>query len=278
MTGYGRAFNADFRVEVRSTNHKTLDIQLNIPAYLYPYEERIRKQIRERFQRGRIEVRVSGRDADYKRPRINKALAREYYRELLSLKDELSIPGDIEIRLLSSIPGIFVIEEAIGDIKSFDKVLVIAFDDLERSRIREGRGLASDIKKRLALLKRSLAGIERRQKIFKDSTMEGMRKRIRELLDGMPINESRLIQEIAIMIERSDITEEIVRIKSHLKSMQGLIASDEAIGKKMDFFAQELHREINTIGSKAPDVTISNYVVEMKHEVEKIREQVQNLQ
>lgn len=278
MTGYGKGINGEFRVEARSINHKTLDIQLNIPPYLYPYEERIRKLIKGRFQRGRIEIRFKGKETDYKRPRINSAIVKECYRELLSLKNELSIPGDIEIGLLSSIPNIFVLEDIEGDIKGFDKVFVIALDDLKRSRIKEGRDLVSDIKKRLRLLKRYLGCIERRRKIFMGNEMKRMRERLEGLLNNLPVDESRIIQELVMFIEKSDITEEIVRIKSHLKSMEELIVSDDAIGKKMDFFAQELRREINTIGSKASDVRISNYVVEMKHEVEKIREQVQNLQ
>lgn len=278
MTGYGRGINANFRVEVRSTNHKSLDIQMNIPTYLYPYEGRIRKRIKERFQRGHIEVRVIGKDADYKKPRLNRALAKEYYKALLSLKDELSIPGDIEIGLLASIQDIFLLEDIDGEIRDFDEALVVALEGLKRSRIREGRGLVSDIKKRLRLLKKYLGHIEKRREVFIIKANKSLRKRLRELLNNVPIDEPRIIQELAILIERSDITEELVRIKNHLKNMEELMSSDEAVGKKIDFFAQELRREINTIGSKALDVKISTYVVEMKHEVEKIREQVQNLQ
>lgn len=278
MTGYGKGIDADFIVEARSINHKILDIQLNIPPYLYPYEGKIRKEINERFQRGRIEVRVTRKDGDYKRPRINKAIAREYYEELLSLKSELSIPGNIEIGLLLSIPHIFLFEDVRSDIRGFDSALISALDELRDSRIKEGKELISDIKKRMRLLKRYVSGVEKRRRVFIMNSMEGMRKRLKELLKDAPVDESRIIQEIAILINRSDITEEIVRIKSHLKGMEDLIATNEAIGRKMDFFAQELRREINTIGSKASDVIISNYVIEMKHEVEKIREQVQNLQ
>lgn len=278
MTGYGKGIDADFIVEARSINHKILDIQLNIPPYLYPYEGKIRKEINERFQRGRIEVRVTRKDEDYKRPRINKAIAREYYKELLSLKSELSIPGNIEIGLLLSIPHIFLFEDVRSDIRGFDSALISALDELRDSRIKEGKELISDIKKRMRLLKRYVSGVEKRRRVFIMNSMEGMRKRLKELLKDAPVDESRIIQEIAILINRSDITEEIVRIKSHLKGMEDLIATNEAIGRKMDFFAQELRREINTIGSKASDVIISNYVIEMKHEVEKIREQVQNLQ
>lgn len=278
MTGYGKGIDADFIVEARSINHKILDIQLNIPPYLYPYEGKIRKEINERFQRGRIEVRVTRKDEDYKRPRINKAIAREYYKELLSLKSELSIPGNIEIGLLLSIPHIFLFEDVRSDIRGFDSALISALDELRDSRIKEGKELISDIKKRMRLLKRYVSGVEKRRRVFIMNSMEGMRKRLKELLKDAPVDESLIIQEIAILINRSDITEEIVRIKSHLKGMEDLIATNEAIGRKMDFFAQELRREINTIGSKASDVIISNYVIEMKHEVEKIREQVQNLQ
>jgi|Deesub1362A_J573_1020465.scaffolds.fasta_scaffold03149_2 uncharacterized protein (TIGR00255 family) len=277
MTGYGRGHNASFSVEVRSTNHKALDIQLSMPPSFYPYEGRIRRQIRERFQRGRIELRVTAREADFKRLRINRPLAREYYKELSSLMSELSIPGNIDIGLLSSMRDIFIFEET-DNTKGFERVLATALDELKRSRIKEGSALVSDIKKRLRILKRHLRGIEARQKGFSDRAMRRMRKRLRELLKDVSIDESRIIQELAIMIERSDITEEIVRIKSHIEGIERLIATDDAVGKRIDFYAQELRREINTIGSKALDVRISNHVVEMKHEVEKIREQAQNLQ
>jgi len=278
MTGYGKAQDAFITVEARSTNHRALDIQLNIPHALYSYEGKIREEIGRRFQRGRIELRITVIDTCLERPRINKTLARGYYKELMSLKKELSIPGDVDISLLSSINGIFVIEKATSKVKGLEKVLASALDELKRSRIKEGRELASDIRKRLRLLSRYLKGIEGRRKKFLDSAMKGMRGRIKELLDDVSIDEARLAQEIAIMVGKTDITEEIVRVRSHLKRMDVLIASEDTVGKKIDFYAQELRREINTIGSKALDAGISGYVVEMKHEVEKIREQAHNLQ
>jgi len=277
MTGYGRGVNGSLMVEVRSTNHKALDIQLNIPTSLYPYEAKIRGQIRKRFQRGRIELRVTAQGKDFKRLKINRTLAKEYYRGLSLLRDELSIPGNIDIGLLSSMRDIFVFEE-VDNILGFEGVLVTALDELKRSRMKEGEILVSDIKKRLRLLKRHLKSIEARQKGFLDRTMKKMRRRLKELLEEVSIDESRLMQELAIMAQRSDITEEIVRIKSHIESIERLITTDEVVGKRIDFYAQELRREINTIGSKASDVKISDRVVEMKHEVEKIREQAQNLQ
>ncbi|GAB4540482.1 MAG: YicC family protein [Thermodesulfovibrionia bacterium] len=278
MTGYGKGVNGDIRVEVRSINHKGLDIQLNIPPYLYPYEDRIRKEIKERFQRGRIEVRVTGRETSYKRLKVNRVLAKEYYNELLSLKNELSIPGTVEIGLFSSIPQLFLFEDAGYEIRGFESALISALDELLNSRTREGRELVSDIRKRIRLLKRYVSDVEKRRKVFIDRTTKEMRARVRELLKDAPIDDTRIIQEVAILINRSDITEEIIRIKSHLKGMEGLLTTDGAIGRKMDFFAQELHREVNTICAKASDVIISNYVIDMKHEVERIREQVQNLQ
>jgi uncharacterized protein (TIGR00255 family) len=278
MTGYGRGVNTNIMVEVRSTNHKGLDIQINIPTYLYPYEGRIRKHIRERFQRGRIELRVTGKRVDQKKPRLNRRLAKEYYKALLSLKDELAIPGSIDIGVLSTMLDIFISEEITINKKAFEDALVSALDDLRNARIREARGLVSDVKKRLRLLNRYVRSIDGRQKRFRKDAMTRMQGRLKELLKDVPVDESRMMQELAIMVDRSDITEEIVRIKSHLERMEELIASEEAVGKKLDFYAQELRREINTIGSKASDVRISDYVVEMKHEVEKIREQAQNLQ
>jgi len=278
MTGYGKGVNKRFSVEARSTNHRALDIQINTPPYLYSYHERIRQKVQEMFQRGRIEVIVTERNIEHKRQMINRTLLKEYYKEIQSLKDELSIPGSVDIAMLLSIPGVFSSEGAGYNIKDLDSALDSSLQELLNSRRDEGGKLIHDIKKRIRLLRRYTGIIEKRRKVFIRNAMKEMRKRLAELVKDLPVDESRLVQEVAVLINRSDFTEEIVRIKSHLKGMEELTMTDDAIGKKMDFFAQELRREINTIGAKASDAGISHYVIEMKHETEKIREQIHNLQ
>ncbi len=280
MTGYGRGIAGDFKVEVRSSNHRNIDIQINIPSYLYCYEAEIRKLIKQRFHRGRIEVyvpRVVGDNVNF-RLKLNKSLAREYYNALVSLKEELSLSDNIGIDVLASQKNIFLLDEPEIETAEFYDALKAALEELKRTRSEEGQYLVSDIQDRIQLLSKYTTSIENKRTEFISHAKKNLYERLKVLLDNTPIDDSRLIQETAILIERSDITEEIVRIKSHLRYIEELLKSGDANGKKMDFIAQELNREINTIGSKTPDVEIRTYVVEMKHELEKIREQVQNLQ
>ncbi len=280
MTGYGRGIAGDFKVEVRSSNHRNIDIQINIPSYLYCYEAEIRKLIKQRFHRGRIEVyvpRVVGDNVNF-RLKLNKSLAREYYNALVSLKEELSLSDNIGIDVLASQKNIFLLDEPEIETAEFYDALKAALEELKRTRSEEGQYLVSDIQDRIQLLSKYTTSIENKRTEFISHAKKNLYERLKVLLDNTPIDDSRLIQETAILIERSDITEEIVRIKSHLRYIKELLKSGDANGKKMDFIAQELNREINTIGSKTPDVEIRTYVVEMKHELEKIREQVQNLQ
>ena len=162
--------------------------------------------------------------------------------------------------------------------KGLYSALDTALDELVRSRKEEGEALLKDISERISLVHSYVDEIDRRRTAFTASAKDKLNERLKEFLGGMQMDETRLIQETAVLIERTDITEEVVRIRSHLRQFNDVIRSDDAIGKKLDFILQELRREINTIGSKANDFEISSHVVEVKHELEKIREQVQNLQ
>jgi uncharacterized protein (TIGR00255 family) len=278
MTGYGRGESDHFKVEIRSSNHKGLDININAPHYLFSYDPEIRKRVKQRFSRGRIDIHVLKSEIEGIRLKINKSLAREYYNALVSLKNELSIPDDIGIDVLASQREIFSVEEPEIDIDKFYAALDSALEELKNTRVEEGKNLIEDIKKRIELLNVYITNIENRRTTFIANAQQRLLERLKELLEDVSIDESRLIQETAFLIEKSDITEEIVRIKSHLKHSQDILKSGDTIGKKIDFFVQELRREVNTIGSKSQDVEIVTNVVEMKHELEKIREQAQNLQ
>ncbi|GBE06171.1 hypothetical protein BMS3Abin10_01815 [bacterium BMS3Abin10] len=278
MTGYGRGVAGNFRVETRSTNHRNLYLQINVPSYLYFYEPEIRNIIKRAFSRGRIEIFVTKAEADDIKLTLNRSFAREYYRALVSLKEELSIPGDIGIGILARQKDTFQQEEPDVEVPAFREALETALEELKKSRSKEGKNLVKDMAERLGFLKEHLAQLEGKREDFIAGSRTALEEKLKILLNNVPIDESRIIQETAILIERSDITEEIVRIKSHLKHMSELLDSGDAAGKKLDFLAQELHREINTIGSKSADAGISGIVVDMKHELEKIREQTQNLQ
>lgn len=277
MTGYGRGVAGNIKVEARSLNHKNLDIQIKLPSFLFSYENEIRKLIKSRFQRGHIEISIMKPESDIVKIKINKPLAVEYYNALVSIKNELSLQGDIDINVLASYRDIFCLEEE-AKIDELNNAVETALNELEKMRIEEGRNLVDDIAVRIQLLTRYINDIEERRNAIITDTKQRLYERLKEFLGDITIDESRLIQEAAILIERADITEEIVRIKSHLNHAVEVLKSGDTIGKKMDFLVQELRREINTTGSKTNDVEIVNNVIEMKHEIEKIKEQIQNLQ
>ncbi len=278
MTGYGKGTSGNFKVEIRSSNHKNLDIHINMPYYLFSYEPEIKKIIKKTIERGHIEILVPKQEMDNIKLKVNKSLAREYYNAFVSLRDELSLSDNIGIDMLASQRDLFILDEPEIDISGFYKALGAALEELSRTRIEEGKNLIHDISERIVFIKEYIANIEQKRAEFTASAREKLYEKLKEFLGDAQVDESRLIQETAIMIEKSDITEEIVRIKSHLKHFTEVLKSNDSVGKKLDFIIQELRREINTIGSKAQHFEIANNVVEVKHELEKIREQVQNLQ
>lgn len=278
MTGYGKGSSGNFKVEIRSSNHKNLDVHINMPYYLFSYEPEIKKIIKKKIERGHIEILVPKQEMDNIKLKVNKSLAREYYNAFASLKDELSLSDNIGINMLASQRDLFILDEPQIDVADFYKALEAALEELSRTRIEEGKNLIHDISERIVFIKEYIANIEQKRAEFAASAREKLREKLKEFLDGVQVDETRLIQETAIMIEKSDITEEIVRMNSHLNHFTDVLKSNDSVGKKMDFIIQELRREINTIGSKVQNFEIANNVVEVKHELEKIREQVQNLQ
>jgi uncharacterized protein (TIGR00255 family) len=278
MTGYGKGETDSFRVEIRSINHKNLDIKLSLPQYLYCHELDIKKEVRKRFPRGRIEVYVFKQEEGKRNLTLNMDVAREYFEALKSLKEELSIDGDISLNNIAAQRDIFLYEEEDIELPKLFDALGNALDELEKSRIDEGVVLVNDITGRIEILNKYLSSIKGRRKKYIDVAKVRLFERLKELLENTPVDEIRLIQETAILIERSDITEEIVRAESHLIRIGELSLEGSAVGKKIDFFVQELRREVNTIGAKASDIDIIGQTVDMKNELEKIREQVQNIQ
>ena len=278
MTGYGKGNAGNFRVEIRSSNHKNLDININVPYFLFSQDPEIRKTVKKKFNRGRIEIFVPRQEMDGIKLKVNKSLAREYYNALVSLKDELSLSDDPGISMIASHKDIFLMDDPEINNDDFYNALNDALDELKKTRIEEGANLIADIKERVRSLETYTKKIEEKRADFAVTAHQKLKDRLKELLDDVEVDETRLIHETAILVEKSDITEEIVRIKSHLGLFAEILGSGDTIGKKIDFFIQELRREVNTIGSKSQDVEIATTVVEMKHDLEKIKEQVQNLQ
>ena len=290
MTGYGRGeavlAGKKLVVELKSLNHKSLESSIRLPSFLSTLEVNIKKRVGERISRGRVEVNVRI-DSDPgaiggDRVEANIPLIRSYYDLLTGLKETFHLTEEISLRTLIGVKGGIYTAESELDLAEIwsimDGALNDSLDSLARMKEAEGRLLYDDFTARLGAVADCVATIKSRLPEVVKNYQERLSSRIRELTGGMECDESRLIQEVAIMAEKSDITEEIVRLESHMEQFRIMLGSDEPIGRKMDFLLQEMHREINTIGSKSSDLAISGTVIEMKTELAKLREQVQNIE
>lgn len=291
MTGYGRAEavlgGRKYVVEIKSLNHRYLELSLRIPANLLPLEMEIKKKINEHLIRGKIDVTIrretySGIEGS-RLLEVNLPLVKNYYDLLIQLKDLFNLKEDITLDMMAGLKDVFIPLETLEDEitvlwEGLAGVLSNAIAALIDMRQKEGEVLGQDLKARLYLINEHLDEIDARAPQIVLEYQKRLVARIRELMDGMVIDESRLSQEVAIMAEKSDITEEIVRFRSHIKQFFEMLKSPEAMGRKVDFLIQEMNREVNTIGSKSNDAEVSCHVIEIKSELAKLREQVQNLE
>jgi uncharacterized protein (TIGR00255 family) len=290
MTGYGRAeavfAGRKFAVEMKSVNHRYLEISLRLPGVLLPLDTEIKKKIGEQFSRGRIEATVrvdsDGNAEDNGRLALNLPLARNYHALLCQLKKELQLEDEISLAMMTGLRDIFVPTESVQDpaalLEGLSKTLDEAMRTLMEMREKEGESLQRDLTARLSLIDVVLEAIARRAPHVVCEYQKRLGDRIRELTGGITLDESRLLQEVAIMAEKSDITEEIVRFRSHIGQFTDLLTIGDGTGRKIDFLIQEMGREVNTIGAKSGDAEISRNVIEIKSELAKVREQVQNIE
>jgi len=288
MTGFGRGEGettlGKVFVETRSVNHRYCDINVKLPKRLAPFENRIKELIRSQVSRGRIDLSVKLDSFGEERIQLNVDLhlAEQYYRALQSLKKSLHLKDKISLELLAGAKDVITAKEEMGDLEPcWEEILPIlkrSFHELDEMKRSEGESLAKDLQQRLERISHQLGEIKQ----FYPSRMEGYRNRLHErllsLLEGIDVDPSRFQQEVAFLAERSDITEEIVRAESHLAQLLTALKGEDPVGRKMDFLLQEIHREVNTVSAKANDADSSQRVVEIKAELEKIREQVQNIE
>ncbi|MBN2359260.1 MAG: YicC family protein [Deltaproteobacteria bacterium] len=292
MTGFGRGVGEASGVvlvaELRSVNHRYLEVRSHLPQPLLFLEPQLLAQIQARLQRGRVDavVREDRRSLSLTAVHPDLDLARRHLDALRQLGDALHLTGSIDLMALAGFKGVIVGDDP-SDVASsagpaLEAALAAALDDLIEMRAGEGRRLVADIAARLD----AMGGIADRAGELAPAAAERARvrleARIRELLASAghtaAVDEARLLTEVALIAERNDVTEELVRLRAHLAAMRSLIAQEGAIGRKADFLCQELLREINTLGSKSADVAVTGLVVEMKTELERVREQVQNLE
>ena len=290
MTGYGMAERAlplgKVAVEVRSLNHKYLDISLRLPRGFFTLEPKIRDLVKECVARGRVDLtmRIDPSSSSVPRYRLeaDMNLAEEYIRLLNSIKDTFSLTGEVTMSHIAGsreiVPFLEVKEDAEPYWTEIASVTEQALGALDASRRTEGEVLEADLMGRLAEARKLLDEIKGRAPSVIDSYRERLRERLQALLEGSDFDERRFHQEVAYFAERSDISEEVIRMESHLRQFAAKLKEEAAVGRGLDFILQEMNRETNTIGAKSTDADIAHKVIELKGELEKLREQVQNIE
>jgi uncharacterized protein (TIGR00255 family) len=288
MTGFGRGEGettlGKVFVETRSVNHRYCDINIKLPKRLTPFENRIKEIIRAQVSRGRVDIflKLDSLGEENVHLTVDRHLAQEYYQALQSLKESLHLKDKITLELVAGAKDVITAKEEIGDLEPFWQevlpVLKRSFQDLDDMKRSEGESLSKDLQQRLERITQQLEEIKHLSPSRLEAYRNRLRERVHSLLGEIDVDPSRIQQEVALLAERTDITEEIVRAESHLTQFLILLKAEDSVGRKMDFLVQEIHREVNTVSAKANDAEISQRVVEIKAELEKIREQVQNIE
>jgi len=288
MTGFGRSTceRSGIRViaEVRALNQRFFELKLAVPRGWGEHEAEIRKSVQSVVARGRVEVFIKSVavKAPAVRLEVNDRLANLYVSELRRLGKRLHLNGNPEIASILSRPEIFHVVEEEHDLRSAfalgQKALSLALKALDAERVREGESLKADFATRVRNIEGAVPRIERLAEQSRAEIMENFHKRIRELLEDLPVNEKRLYEEASSASQHGDISEEITRLRTHLEGLKSLLKRKGQVGKSIEFLLQEINREVNTMGSKSQNAELSQVTVEVKAEAEKMREQVQNVE
>ena len=288
MTGYGRSEKvtptAKCTVENKSVNHRYLDLSIKLPRKLNMFEAEIRDVLKDYIQRGKVDVYVSFEDYSKESVNIkyNSEIAAEYVKYFAQMAEEFELDNDIRVSTLSRMPEVLVSEdENINEEEIWKLVkdaLTEACDAFVVTRIKEGENLKNDLLEKLDSMSANVAFIEERYPQIIEDYKNRLTSKIKEVLDDKQIDESRILTEVCIYSDKVCVDEEMVRLKSHIDAVREALTSGGAVGKRLDFLAQELNREANTTLSKSTDIEISNVAITIKTEIEKIREQIQNIE
>lgn len=288
MTGFGRGEyqedGREFLVEIKTVNHRYSDVFVKMPRQIGYLEEKVRDLVGKAISRGKIDVYISYDNFgdDSKKVMFDEPLAKTYLSAVEALRDKFGLKDDITVSLISRFPDVLKIEQQEADEEKEWAMLRIAAENALKSLIvmreNEGEGLKRDLLSRADYIDNILKDIETRSPEVVKEYKQKLDTRIKDLLGQQTIDENRLSVEVAIFADRCSIDEETVRLHSHLSQMREALKMQQPVGRKLDFLVQEMNREINTIGSKANDLAITRNVVEIKSEIEKIREQVQNIE
>lgn len=288
MTGYGRAVETvngrQFTVELRSVNNRYLDCSVKAPRMLSFGEEAVKQSVKNSISRGKVDVFVTlhsenGLDATVT---LNTAVVEGYLAAMEQIADTYPVKNDISVSLLSRMPEVFSVEKPEVDeeqlLSDLMSVVVKALESFDAMRVAEGKALENDLRSRGATIEGLVAQVEAGNAQTVVDYRHRLENKLREVLASTNIDESRILTEAAIFADKVAVDEETVRLRSHLQQMYGMLSSGGAVGRKLDFLLQEMNREANTIGSKCTDVRLARIVVEIKAELEKIREQTQNIE
>ncbi|MBW1669026.1 MAG: YicC family protein [Deltaproteobacteria bacterium] len=290
MTGYGRGETRlgqkVFSAEIKSTNYRYRDVIIRLPRSYQQFEEELRAHVSERTSRGRIEVffQVEGQEGggDSYELELNLPLVRAYFRIFRQLKEEFGVEEKVSAEQLCQMKDIITYKPEEADLeeakRGFHEALEAALDSFDAMKVREGSTIEKDFIKRLSRIEGYLEEVRARAPLVVEEYRNNLRDRITRISPDIQLDEGRLVQEVAIFADRCDISEEVTRAKSHLDQFRHYLDTGEAVGRRLDFLIQEINRETNTMSSKASDQNISARAVEIKAELEKLREQVQNVE
>lgn len=288
MTGFGRGEKESggkvWTVELRCVNHRFLDLKTKLPKGYLALEERVRKKISQFHQRGRVDliITVSGDFSDLLHVKVNMGLAGTYCEALESINREFGLEKSVTASLLASYPDVLVREQETEDVEALwpllEEALESALEYCDIMRQQEGVALVNDLVSRLDYFAATIDSIEKAVPELLQQRRSNLQERLGKLLDTVQLDPMRLAQEVAILADKTDVTEEIVRLRCHIQQFRAFLQEQAAVGRKLDFLMQEFLREVNTVASKITDAAIAHLTVDLKSELEKMREQVQNIE
>ena len=289
MTSFGRAQSEEgkdscFSIEMKSVNHRYLDINIRMPRMMLALEDKIRNIISKKLNRGKVDVFINYKNYrnDIGKANLNMELAKNYYECLKQIQNELNVIDDISASKIARFPDVINIEEHEENLENIfseiSPIIESALNLMEEMRSKEGEKLKEDILSKLKIIEIYVEEIEKVADNIPKNYKKKLEERLSELLSAVDLDESRIALEVAILSDKAAVDEEITRLRSHLSQMRSTLDLDESIGRKLDFIIQEMNREANTIASKSTDVDMTNKVIEVKNTIEKIREQVQNIE
>lgn len=288
MTGYGKAEEVTdegkISVEIRSVNHRYGEVSVKLPRQFLAFEGEIKKRIADRFKRGKIDILLvfDLPTGGAFLPQVNFAMAKAYHDAFVALNHHLGIYEPVSVALILAQKDVLSSKEMTADMERISQTLfstlASAMDSFENMRSMEGEALFAEIDGRITIVSGIVESIAARAPLAVAANVERLKERVCKLLVDVQLDEMRLAQEVALLADRMEITEELVRLRSHFNQFDSLMKIDEPVGRKLDFLLQEMNREVNTIGSKANDAAIAAMVIDLKSEMEKVREQIQNIE